>query len=110
MSAKRKKAVEEDTGPVMLTKAAIEQVKLATKREQAKGKGLRILLVEVPGGFRYDLQFEDKEAPGDHVSLQGGVKVFIDRTASQHLDGAVLDFVPTSPEWGGFLFTLKNAS
>ena len=110
MSAKRKKAVEETTGPVTLTKAAIEQINLATKREQPKGKGLRALLVQDPGGFRYDIQIEDKESPGDHVSVQGGIKVFVDRTASQHLAGTVIDFVSTSPEWGGFLFTPKNAS
>ncbi len=108
-AAKRKKDLEE-MGPVTLTPTAIERVKVAAEREQSKGKGLRIRLVEVPGGFRYDILFEDTESAGDHVSVQDGLTVYVDRIASKHLQGTIIDFVETSPEWGGFLFQAKNAS
>ena len=111
MAAKAKKSEKEtqlsDTPPpVVLTKRAIAQIKEATKRElQPKGAGLRVMLVQVANGYRYDLQFNTKELPGDHVSSQGGVKVFVDPMAASALTGFQIDYQEFSGmEWGGFRF------
>lgn len=112
MAARPKKAEKEtrfseNPPPVALTKRAIAQLKEAAKREQQpKGVGLRILLIQVANGYRYDIQFEDKELPGDHVSLQGGFKVFVDSLAGGTLQGTQIDYreFPGGEEWGGFIF------
>ena len=111
MAAKAKsdksKTTESNTpAPVELTKLAIVQLKEAIKREQQpKGSGLRILLVQVANGYRYDLQFDTKEMPGDHVSSQGGVKVFVDPMAAATLMGSQLDYKEfPGGGWGGFIF------
>ncbi len=96
-----------DTNPPLeLTKQAIAQVREAIKREQQpKGTGLRVLLVQVANGYRYDLQFDSKEMSGDHVSLQGGLKVFIDPIVASALGGMRIDYQAfPGVEWGGFLF------
>ena len=111
MAAKAKsdknKATESDTPPpVELTKLAIAQLKEAIKREQQpKGTGLRILLVQVANGYRYDMQFDVKEIAGDHVSSQGGLKVFVDPMAASSLRGTQIDYREfPGGKWGGFIF------
>ena len=90
--------------PVQLTSKAIEQVKVAIKREHAsKESGLRILLVNGGGGYRYDLQFETDAQNGDHVSLQGGLKIYVDAISQRYIQGTELDFLET-PQGSGFLF------
>lgn len=98
--------LSETVSPIALTKRAQDQLREAMKREQQpKGAGVRVLLVQVANGYRYDLQFESKEEPGDHVSVQGGFKVYIDSTAASALQGYLIDYQMFSGiEWGGFLF------
>jgi iron-sulfur cluster assembly accessory protein len=99
----------DDPPPVILTKRTINQVKKAIVREQQpKNAGLRVLLVQMANGYRYDLQFETKEQNGDHISYQNGLKIFVDAFSLIHLDGTVLDFEET-PGANGFLFE-RNAS
>lgn len=111
MAAKAKseksKVTESDTPPpVELTKQAIAQIKEAAKREQQpKGTGLRILLVQVANGYRYDMQFDTKEMLGDHISSQGGLRVFIDPMAASSLRGTQIDYREfPGGQWGGFIF------
>lgn len=110
VKAKKEKDKEaklsETPPPVVLSKRAQDQLREAMKREQQqKGAGVRVLLVQVANGYRYDLQFENKEEVGDHVSVQGGFKVYIDSVAASALDGYLLDYQTFSGmEWGGFLF------
>ncbi|HAA55495.1 MAG TPA: iron-sulfur cluster assembly accessory protein [Myxococcales bacterium] len=99
----RPKDKEDKKYPVTLTKAASAQLKKALARERAPDGGVRILLIEAGNGYRYDMQIEKKSSEGDHVSTQGGVKVFVDRFAAQHLNGTQLDFID-APNGTGFLF------
>lgn len=116
MAAKAKKAEKElplsDTPPpVTLTKRALNQVKEAMKREeQPKGSGLRIMLVQVANGYRYDLQFDTKGLQGDHISMQGGMKVYTEPFAANALKGFQIDYkeFPGPNEWGGFIFESSN--
>lgn len=96
--------------PVRLTEKAIEQVKVAIKREHApKESGLRILLINTGGGYRYDMQFETEKRPGDHLSNQGGILIYVDIIAKRYLQGTTLDFVD-SPRGSGFLFERNKPS
>lgn len=90
--------------PVTLTKRAIAQVKKAAAREQQpKNSGLRIFLVQVGNGYRYDMQFETKTGERDHVSNQGGVNIYIDSVFASVLEGTQLDFYE-SKVGSGFIF------
>jgi iron-sulfur cluster assembly accessory protein len=96
------------SAPVTLTKRAIAQVKKAAAREkQPKSSGLRILLVQVGNGYRYDMQFETKAGERDLVSNQGGVNVYVDVTFAPVLEGTELDFYE-SKVGNGFIFHRAN--
>lgn len=94
--------------PIILTKQAIDQVKKAIKREQqGKGTGLRVRIVQGANGYRYDIVFDNKEDKGDHLSIQDGVKIFVDSITAASLAGTKLDFQKISfgdQDWGGFVF------
>ncbi|MCB9639124.1 MAG: iron-sulfur cluster assembly accessory protein [Myxococcales bacterium] len=98
------KPQKSESVPVRLTARAIEQVKTAIIREQAvKESGLRVLLVDAGNGYRYDLAFEPKGKQTDHVSTQGGLRIFVDKGAVPYLEGTTLDFIDND-YGGGFLF------
>lgn len=117
MAAKAKKVekelpLSETPAPVVLSKRAINQLKEAIKREeQPKGSGLRVMLVQVANGYRYDMQFDTKGVQGDHISLQGGLKVYVDSFAANALQGYEIDYkdFPGPNEWGGFVFESSQA-
>ena len=90
--------------PVRLTARAIEQIKHATTREQQpKESGVRVLLTDSGTGYRYDLNFEIKGKATDHISTQGGLKVYVEQSIVPLLEGTILDFEDN--KWGGgFLF------
>lgn len=98
------KQKQETPPPVQLTKRACVQVKKALVREHApEGAGMRVLLINTGSGYRYDLQIETKAQDDDHLSLQGGIKIYIDQFAANYLNGTQLDFREV-PAGEGFLF------
>ncbi len=104
-----KSTKDQNPPPVVLTPNASAQLKKALARERAADSGVRILLKNAGSGYRYDLEIEKKEKPGDHVSEQGGVTVYIDQFAAQYLQGTTLDWKET-PRGSGFLFERPSQS
>src|SRR3712207_9388725 len=43
-------------------------------------------------GFQYALGFDTEQHPDDIIFEQGGVKVVVDETSAEYLQGAVVDF------------------
>jgi iron-sulfur cluster assembly accessory protein len=78
---------------VLVTAKAIEKLRLLSAEEGKENWGLRVAVQ--PGGcsgFRYELEFEEKEKEGDTV-LTEGFKVFIDPESYSMLRGARIDYV-----------------
>jgi iron-sulfur cluster assembly accessory protein len=96
--------------PISLTPTAVEQVKLAMKREGAASHGLRVA-VRSGGcsGLEYHLAFEDAPNEGDTVVHVDGVAVFIDPTSQEHLAGVTIDYV-SGLHGAGFKFLNPNAA
>ncbi len=98
------KPQKSESAPVRLTQRAVDQVKTAIDRELvAKESGVRILLIDAGNGYRYDLAFESKVKPSDHVSTQGGLRVILDKSSIPYLEGTTLDFIDNQ-YGGGFVF------
>ena len=98
-------------GPgLTLTEAAAEQVKVAMQREQASGQGLRVSVVGGGcSGFQYSLSFDSVAGPDDAVLEQYGVRVLLDSTSAQYLQGTVTDYVK-GLHGAGFKFINPNAT
>lgn len=60
-------------------------------------------------GLSYDLTFDNKEQPGDHVFEQHGVKVYVGAKSLLYLIGTVLDY-SDGLNGKGFQFNNPNAS
>ncbi len=78
--------------PITLTDSAVG--KLATLlAEEAEPQALRIAVTGGGcSGFQYALGFDTEQHSDDLVFEQGGVKVVIDETSVEYLQGAVVDF------------------
>ena len=94
--------------PITLTEKAAEMVKSAMEQEGLAGHGLR---VGVSGGgcsgLQYLLDFSEAAGDQDLVSLQHGVKVFVDPFSAGHLSGTVIDYVDNL-QGSGFKFENPN--
>jgi iron-sulfur cluster assembly accessory protein len=101
----------ETTNPVTLTPRAVEQVKEVRTREgYSEGHALRVSIVGGGcSGFSYQLDFDETARPDDVVSEYPGVRVLVDPTSAQYLDGTQIDFV-SSLHGGGFKFTNPKAT
>ncbi len=82
----------ETTMPVTLTDAAV--AKLTTLL--AEGDEPQALRIAVTGGgcsgFQYALGFDTETHPDDIAFEQSGVRVLVDETSAEYLQGAVVDF------------------
>jgi iron-sulfur cluster assembly accessory protein len=91
-----------------VTPRAAEEIAAIAAREGRPGAGLRVS-VSAGGcsGFQYGFGLEEAAAEDDLVVQQGPVRVFVDATSLEFLDGARLDwhealigahFVVTNPQ------------
>ena len=72
--------------------------------------GIRIKVT--PGGcsgFQYDLSVEEKSRTEDTVIETRGIRIFIDYTSKQFLDGIKIDFKDTIMN-SGFVFNNPNVT
>ena len=94
---------------VTLTERAARKVQALMAREGKQGQALR-LFVQAGGcsGFRYGMQFDAGERPGDEVGEFHGLKVLVDRRSSPYLDGTRVDY-KEALMGGGFRFDNPNA-
>ncbi len=96
--------------PVVLTKKAVDMVKITKQQEGIDETcGLR---VAVRGGgcsgFEYALDFEDEGRENDLVYDQSGLKVMVDPISARYLKGTEIDYV-LGVAGTGFKFNNPNA-
>jgi iron-sulfur cluster assembly accessory protein len=97
--------------PVVLTPRAVEAVKQIRAREGLPDT--HALRVSVVGGgcsgFSYQLDFDEGAQADDQQLEFGGVRVLVDATSAQHLQGTQIDYV-SSLSGGGFKFVNPKAT
>ncbi|MDJ0933240.1 iron-sulfur cluster assembly accessory protein [Breoghania sp.] len=95
---------------INLTDSALEAVRTAISGAKDPVGGLRIM-VETGGcaGYKYMMSLVDTADPDDTVIERDGVKVFVDTTSHQLLNGTTIDFV-VALEGSGFTFDNPNAT
>lgn len=97
-------------GPVNLTNTAA--TKVADLLAQEGNEELVLRVAVRPGGcsgFSYDMFFDSELADDDVVRSFGGVRVVVDPTSAEMLNGATLDY-KDSLQGAGFHITNPNAS
>jgi len=91
---------------VILTESAAQRVQVLISME---GKPNLMLRLGVSGGgcsgFQYNIELDDKTNDDDVVSEQHGVKLVVDQTSLDILDGTEVDFVE---DLMGASFQFKN--
>jgi iron-sulfur cluster assembly accessory protein len=94
--------------PVNLTANAVAKVKEIMGQQSPVPAGLRIGVVGGGcSGFSYSMQFENAAGMMDKTFDMNGLKVFVDATSVNYLDGCVVDYVE-SLEGAGFKFENPN--
>lgn len=100
---------ETGTKPLLLTAAAVAQVKEVMKTQGFDGYFFSVRVVPAGcSGFGYDLNLVKDSKADDVTWEQDGVKVATDKMSAQYLGGTEVDFV-TSVQGQGFKFTNPKA-
>jgi iron-sulfur cluster assembly protein len=94
---------------IHLTDSALSAVQTAISSATDPVDGLRIM-VEAGGcaGYQYKMGLVREASPDDTVIERNGVKVFIDNTSHELLEGATIDYV-VAVQGSGFTFENPNA-
>lgn len=100
-----------ESGGITLTPRAIEMVKQVRAKEGfPESHALRVSVVGGGcSGFSYQLSFDERPNEGDAVIEYDGVRVLVDATSGQYLQGTEIDFV-SSLHGGGFKFSNPKAT
>ncbi|HLK10484.1 MAG TPA: iron-sulfur cluster assembly accessory protein [Candidatus Binatia bacterium] len=99
-------------GPVLhLTPRAVEMVRqIRSKEGLPAAHALRVSVVGGGcSGFSYQLDFAEAPQPGDVVLEYDDLRVVVDPTSAQYLQGTQIDYV-SSLSGGGFKFTNPRAT
>jgi len=77
---------------ITLTDSAVAQIRELQSEKATEGQVLRIL-VEAGGcsGFEYGMSFDDQK-DDDQLFESNGIKLLVDATSLEYLDGSVVDF------------------
>ncbi|CAM4480678.1 iron-sulfur cluster assembly accessory protein [Corallococcus exiguus] len=95
--------------PVVLTAAAIAQVKTVIQAQGFQGYFFSIRVVPSGcSGLGYDLNLVKEMKAGDQTWEQDGVTIATDALSAQYLSGTHIDYV-TSVTGAGFKFENPNA-
>ncbi|RKG94931.1 HesB/IscA family protein [Corallococcus carmarthensis] len=95
--------------PVVLTAAAIAQVKTVIQAQGFQGYFFSIRVVPSGcSGLGYDLNLVKESKAGDQTWEQDGVTIATDALSAQYLSGTHIDYV-TSITGAGFKFENPNA-
>jgi iron-sulfur cluster assembly accessory protein len=94
---------------IHLTETAVNAVQTAIAGASEPVDGLRIM-VEAGGcaGYQYKMGLVREASPDDTVIERGGVKVFIDNTSHELIEGTTIDYV-VAVQGSGFTFDNPNA-
>ena len=79
----------------MITLTDSAAVKVRELLEQENDESLALRVAVRPGGcsgFSYEMFFDSEQAPDDQLTAFGAVKVLVDPTSAQLLQGATLDY------------------
>ena len=91
---------------IVITDSAAKRIAVLKQREEAAEAFLRIA---VSGGgcsgFQYGLSFDDQQNPDDRVFEHAGVRVVVDDTSLDLLNGSEVDFVE---DMMGASFQIRN--
>jgi len=94
--------------PINLTSNAITKVKEIMAQQTPVPTGLRVGVVGGGcSGFQYSMSFENSAGMMDKVYDFDGLKVYVDATSVNYLQGAIVDYVETL-EGAGFKFENPN--
>ncbi|MBN1209994.1 MAG: iron-sulfur cluster assembly accessory protein [Myxococcaceae bacterium] len=97
------------SAPILLTEAAITQVKEVIKAQGFEGYYFSIRVVPSGcSGLGYDLNLVKEAKPSDNVWEQDGVRIATDALSAKYLLGTHVDYV-TSMTGAGFKFNNPNA-
>ncbi|GMT96322.1 iron-sulfur cluster insertion protein ErpA [Corallococcus caeni] len=97
------------SAPVVLTAAAIAQVKTVIQAQGFQGYFFSIRVVPSGcSGLGYDLNLVKETKAGDQTWEQDGVTIATDALSAQYLSGTHIDYV-TSITGAGFKFENPNA-
>jgi iron-sulfur cluster assembly accessory protein len=97
---------------VHLTPSATAKVREFFDAEAAPADSAGLRLSVLPGGcsgFKYGLSIEDAPLEDDLVLDTSGVRVFVDPSSAQYLNGIEVDYVATMQS-SGFAFKNPNAT
>ena len=91
---------------ITVTESAAKRIVFLREQEQVGAANLRIA---VSGGgcsgFQYGISFDDQKNPDDFIFERDGIRVIVDDTSLDLLNGAELDFVE---DLIGASFQIKN--
>lgn len=94
---------------LMLTDAAIDQLKLVIKEQGFEGFFVAVRVVPAGcSGLGYDLNLVKESNPGDLVWEQGGLQICTDPVSQKYLTGTQMDYL-TGDHSSGFKFSNPNA-
>ena len=103
-------ATQEPGAALKLTEAAAEQANVAMEREGLPNAALRVSVVGGGcSGFQYSLGFDANQHADDEVLVQHGVRILVDASSVQYLQGTIIDFV-SGLHGAGFKFINPNAT
>ena len=101
--------VETGTSLVMLTDEAISQLNKILVEENDPTLGLRVFVAGGGcSGFQYQMVLENEEREGDVITVQDGIRVYVDNFSAKYIGGSEIDFV-NSLMGGGFTVNNPNA-
>lgn len=87
-------AVSSPAAPIVVTESAVQRVHALIGAEGRSGLMLRL---SVSGGgcsgFQYMIDLDGQTNPDDQVFEEGGIKVVVDSTSLDLLNGSVIDYV-----------------
>lgn len=93
-------------GLVCLSDAAATKLRELTAAETDPAVGLRVYVYSGGcSGFRYGMMLEDQPTAEDVLVESQGVKVYVDGSSQQYLQGSEIDYVDTLMGAG---FTVNN--
>jgi iron-sulfur cluster assembly protein len=98
--------IEAQPAIVSLTDAAALKLQELTKEEPNPEIGLRVYVYSGGcSGYRYGMMLEDAPTPDDRILTANGVRVYVDQSSVQYLEGSEIDYVDTLMGAG---FTVNN--
>jgi iron-sulfur cluster assembly protein len=84
------------------------QIKRLIEQKNSQPEGIRINIKSGGcSGFKYVIEYADKQNPYEEIVCEKGVKVFIDPKVIMYLIGSEMDYVSEKFK-SGFVFTNPN--